>query len=379
MLQDRVNRIVTRLESKSNMREPPRLPLVFDEASRLFDVNGGGCFFPALRRILQVLRQQPVWTFLLSTNSAMDLLAKPSYEEQSQRLVTHQLQRYDPFIALQLDLSMVEKMSTCKEQLLHTPLNTFSTPEHMAMFGRPLWAMYEKCAIDIIHTFALAKIFNSDGSYDPANKDHVFAAMAYRLSLDPAMSTVDSSVENLARRAVCSHLRIVVQMDQTTGTFVTTPSEPIAADALAMVLCLRIVPGGPTFWQASLDTLTSELLKPGDIGKGETGELYFRTLFNLNRDFYFSRLVPRPPKGHMPYSRPLRLLDFLKYMLAGDKYKAVSEIFSRQAMRSSQRSSKRVKQPGLAAPRKLSEVPTLCVLINLSRSHLPATLSLFTA
>lgn len=53
------------------------------------------------------------------------------------------------------------------------------------MFGRPLWAMYEKCAIDIIHTFALAKIFNSDGSYDPANKNHVFAAMAYRLSLNP--------------------------------------------------------------------------------------------------------------------------------------------------------------------------------------------------
>lgn len=35
-------------------------------------------------------------------------------QEQSQRLVTRQLERYDPFIALQLNLSMVEKMSTCK-------------------------------------------------------------------------------------------------------------------------------------------------------------------------------------------------------------------------------------------------------------------------
>ena len=155
------------------------------------------------------------------------------------------------------------------------------------MFGRPLWAMYEKCAIDIIHTFALAKIFNSDGSYDPANKNHVFAAMAYRLSLNPTMSTMDSSAKNLARRAVSTHLRIVVQMDLTTGTFVTTtPSEPIPADSLVMMLCLRIMPGGPIFWQASLDTLTSELLRPGNVEKGETGELYFRTLFNLNRDFF---------------------------------------------------------------------------------------------
>jgi len=90
---------------------------------------------------------------------------------------------------------MVEKMSACKEQVLRTPLNTFSTPKHMAMFGRPLWAMYEKCTIDIIHTFALAKIFNSNGSYDPANKDHVFAATVCRLSLDLTMSTIDSSAK----------------------------------------------------------------------------------------------------------------------------------------------------------------------------------------
>ena len=81
--------------------------LDFDEASYLLGVNGRGCFFPALRRILQVLRQQPIWTFLLSTNSVMGLLAKPSYNEQSQRLVAQHLQIYDPFIALQLDLSMV--------------------------------------------------------------------------------------------------------------------------------------------------------------------------------------------------------------------------------------------------------------------------------
>ncbi|KAF8430602.1 hypothetical protein BGX38DRAFT_1146839 [Terfezia claveryi] len=351
-LQQRVNRIIMRLVSIPDA-DPPRLLLVFDESSRLFDTSGGGHFFPALRRILRVLRQQPIWTFLLSTDSAMDLLAKPSNEEQSQRLVIHQLGRYDPFIALQLDLSMVEKMSSCKGQLLRTPLNGFSTPEHMAMFGRPLWAMYEKCAIHTIHTFALAKLFNSDGSYNPANKDHVFAAMAYRLSLDPTTSVVDSSAKNLARRAVCAHLRVVVQMDLTTGTFeTTTPSEPIAVDSLAMMLCLRIVPGGHTYWQASLDTLTCELLKPGNVGKGEKGELYFRTLFILNRDFYLCRQVPGSPQGHMPYSRPFRLLDFLQYMLPEGIYKTVSQMFSRQATRG----SARVKQPGLAAPRKLAEV-----------------------
>ena len=351
-LQQRVDRIFKYLESSSNVQEPPRLFLVFDEASHLFDGNSGGYFFPALRRILRLLRQQPIWTFLLSTNSTMECLVKPTNEEQSQRLVTHHLERYDPFIALQLDLSMVEKMCSGKEQVLRTPLNTFSTPEHMAMFGRPLWAIYEKRSVEAIHQFALAKIF-MNGIYDPANQHHVFAAMAYRLSLDPTMSTVDSSAKNLARRAVCAHLRIVVQMDLTTGTFLTTtPSEPIAADSVAMQLCRQIRKDGPTFWQLSLNTLTSQLLKPGNVGKGETGELYFRTLFVLIRDFYLCRLVPKSPKGHMPYSRPFRLLDFLKSMLATDKFQAVSEMYARQATRSSER----VKQPGLAMPRKLSEV-----------------------
>jgi len=236
--------------------------------------------------------------------------------------------------------------------VLRTPLNTFSTPEHMAMFGRPLWAMYEKCSIDVIHKFAWVKIFNSDGSYCPASKDHVFAAMAYRLSLDPTMSIADSSAKSLARRAVCAHLRIVVQMDLTTGTFATTtPSEPIVTDSLAMLLCRRNKPGGPTLWQESLDTLTSELLRPGNVGKGETGELYFRTLFNLILDFYLSGLVLKAPKGHMPYSRPFSLLDF-QSMLAKEKYNTVCEMYARQA----KRRSEWVKRPGLALPRKLSEV-----------------------
>ncbi|KAF8439613.1 hypothetical protein BGX38DRAFT_1207300, partial [Terfezia claveryi] len=174
-----------------------------------------------------------------------------------------------------------------------------------------------------------------------------------RWSLGPATSVVDSSAQNLARRAVSAHLRVFVQMDLTTGTFeTTTPSESIAADSLAMILCLRIVPRDCTYWQASLDTLTCELLKPGSVGKGEKGELYFRTLFTLNRDFYLSRLVSSSPQGHMPYSRPFRLLDFLAYLLPEDKYKAVSEMFSRQATRGSQR----VKQSGLAPPRRLAEV-----------------------
>jgi len=128
------------------------------------------------------------------------------------------------------------------------------------------------------------------------------------------------------------------------------------------------MPGGPTFWQASLGTLTSELL---NVGKGETGELYFRTLFNLNRDFFLAELVPRAPKGHMLYSRPFRLLDFLKHMLAEDKYKTVSKMFARQATRSPER----VKQPGLVVPREFSEVfqDALCNFSHFVSTNQPLT------
>ena len=82
--------------------------------------------------------------------------------------------------------------------------------------------------------------------------------------------------------------------------------------------------------------------------------------------------MPRAPKGHIPYSRPFRLLDFLKYMLGGDRYKAVSEMFARQATRSSER----VKQPGLVVLRKLSEVfqDALCNFSYFVSTNQPLTM-----
>lgn len=74
------------------------------------------------------------------------------------------------------------------------------------------------------------------GDYRPKDPDHVFAALAVRVLLDPCLN--DQSTR-LARTAVNQHLRLFIALDQSSGVLkTTTASEPVLADAVASVLIL---------------------------------------------------------------------------------------------------------------------------------------------
>jgi hypothetical protein len=268
--------------------------MVFDEASSLLKLDGSGkpdpgCYH-ALNRIISRLKTRSIWFFFLSTESQVGMLIPAndvertgdySYDPSARIARTGGLSlgRFPPFLGLQLDVEdrkrMLDPDSRTKE-LLKT-MNEFAQPEHMAMFGRPLWFGY-----DPVEMNRLAKLKLVGGrqgtAYDARDVHHVFAALSFRLSLDVCLQ--NPRTHSLARTAVNSFMRVVISMDQETGILDTvTPSEPVVAKAAMEHLCEN---GN---WSDSIRTLAEELLDKGLIDKGLKGELYSRFILILARDW----------------------------------------------------------------------------------------------
>jgi hypothetical protein len=133
-------------------------------------------------------------------------------------------------VGLQLDIEDRKRMlnpdSRTKE--LRKKMNEFAQLEHMAMFGRPLWFGYDpKQMIEL----AKLKLVGGQGTeYNYRDVHHVFAALSFRLSLDVRLQ--DPRTRSLVRIAVSAFMRVIISMDQETGTLNTiTPSEPVVAKA----------------------------------------------------------------------------------------------------------------------------------------------------
>ena len=156
-------------------------------------------------------------------------------------------------------------------------MNEFAQPEHMAMFGRPLWFGYDPAEMNRLAKLKL--VGGRQGTpYNAKDVHHVFAALSFRLSLDVCLQ--NPRTHSLARTAVNSFMRVVISMDQETGVLDTmTPSEPVVAKAAMEHLCEN------DNWSDSIRTLTEELLDKGLIDKGLKGELYSRFILILARDW----------------------------------------------------------------------------------------------
>jgi hypothetical protein len=291
--------------------DEPLLVMVFDEASSLLKLDGSskpdpGCYH-ALNRIISLLKTFPMWFFFLSTESQVGMLIPANDVERtgdfsydgSTRIAlpdNRSLQRFPPFLGLQLDVEDRKRMlnpdSRTKE--LHKKMKEFAQPEHMAMFGRPLWFGYDPTEMN-----QLAKLKLVGGrqrtTYDAKDIHHVFAALSFRLSLDVCLQ--NPRTLSLARTAVNSFMRVVISMDHETGVLDTvTPSEPVVAKAAMEHLCEK------DNWSDSIRTLTEELLDKGLIDKGLKGELYSRFILILARDWLQKHALKSVPQLQAPFT-----------------------------------------------------------------------------
>lgn len=289
----------------------PLLVIVFDEASGLLKPCGSGKsdtgLYHALHRIISCLKDLPIWFFFLSTEYQLRMLLPANSIERTDDFVSDPscrvggeadsiLEHFPPFLAFQLDVENRRKMwdADSRKVELAMCLDEFAAPEHMAKFGRPLWHEYEPTEMKKLAKMKLVGDKRStDGQprrapYDPKNVDHVFAALSFRLSLDPCLQT--PAALSLVRTAVNSFMRVVISMDHETGLMRTiTPSEPIVAEAAMGFLCAN-----DKNWSYSIRTLALELLEKSLVEKGLKGELYARFLLILARDYIYKSQKPTP-------------------------------------------------------------------------------------
>ncbi|KAI9776146.1 MAG: hypothetical protein M1839_000562 [Geoglossum umbratile] len=285
---------------RENQSNDHLLVIVFDEAASLFSPSGlsrldSGRYI-ALNRICSLLKDYPLWFFFLSTESkvekilptdnpipanegeVLDYSNVPSSQYPSKGDGEIKLRVFPAFVSFPLDIEDRSRMRNpvSKKEELAKSMADFSQPKHMAMFGRRLWYAYSNPQ-DMYNVARLKLVGGRENAtYDSDNENHVFAALSFRLSLDPCLE--NSMSLPLVRTAVGSFMRVVISINQPTGNLHTvTPSEPILAKAAMEHLCAGN-------WSKSIRTLSQKLLQQGLIEKGLQGELFARLVLILAHD-----------------------------------------------------------------------------------------------
>jgi len=307
----------------------PLLVIVFDEASNLMKMpplyKPDPGLYVALNRVISCLKKFHVWSFFLSKSlighvvPPINAVLTGDYLRDSSARVgfeaNTELKRLPPFVALQLDIEDRRRMQDpmLREEELLKPLGRFATPEHMALFGRPLWHPYTDEGWEMIEWAKLKLIGGRQRArYSPTNLHHVFAALSFRLSLDVCLE--NPSTVSLTKTAVDSFMRVVISLDHETGVMDTvTPSEPVLAWAAMEHLC------EPGCWSTSIRTLSEELLEKGLIEKGRKGELYARIVLILAHDWVLSNSYPA-------FAPTSTVSDFLMALYAGDHHDSIRKI-----------------------------------------------------
>ncbi|KAI9769305.1 MAG: hypothetical protein M1839_003756 [Geoglossum umbratile] len=271
------------------------LVMVFDDAATLFTTLGSDKEdtgrYVALNRIFSILKEFPVWFFVLSTESKIEKLLPPdrprgevvNYSNMKSRrhadLEPEPLRLFPPFVAFRLDVEDRRRWRDPETRAIELakPMAEFASPEHMALFGRPLWMAYNRP--EKMYRVAKSKLFSGGTApFSSKNPHHVFAALSFRLSLDVCLA--NPKTLPIVRTAVNSHLRLVISMDQPSGVLHTiTPTEPVLARSAMEHLCEW--PG----WAEAIGTFAREFLQQGVIYKGIKGELYSCLVLILAHDW----------------------------------------------------------------------------------------------
>src|SRR6266480_4114651 len=100
------------------------LLLVFDEISNLWNLYDGTLYF-ALRRVLGMLKETPIWSFFLSTQSSTAHFVPTKEVEISERIILEELTILPPFLALQLDVNALQAVKQDFNAELKKPMSKF--------------------------------------------------------------------------------------------------------------------------------------------------------------------------------------------------------------------------------------------------------------
>jgi hypothetical protein len=206
-----------------------------------------------------LLTPLPIWTFGLSTQPPLQTFSPAVAEDPSTRIMKSSLERVDPFYSFSLDVEARRLFIETKAERLALPLESFGEIAHMVTFGRPLWLAYSNATVKSIRPLVKGKLLCAAPKYDPKNVNHVFAVLSHRICLEPCLQRYETV--DIERKAVESHLRVIVGFEPKSGYFQTTSQpEPIVSDAAAALLLDQ-----DKRWEMTIESLYNRLMSPGLI------------------------------------------------------------------------------------------------------------------
>jgi hypothetical protein len=226
-----------------------------------------------------------------------------------------------PYIALGFDQHAIARA----QGIENCPVEDFETIDRLSYYGRPMYAVIVptgttylpirwRASLEVVNDVGLvelaaAKLINShEIEFEAMDKDHVFAVVAQRFCLDPALAGTEAI--NLADRSVANHMRLITGFSENHLLFYThSPSEPLLALGAAMIM---YDPADPKRLKKILSTLSKDLCGAGLVNKGDLGELCARILLLLARDYVTTI--------HWDLLKPVRLLEVLGKLFGTKKW-----------------------------------------------------------
>ncbi|TFK66223.1 hypothetical protein BDN72DRAFT_860060 [Pluteus cervinus] len=263
----------------------PAIILAFDEAHTLIpqhlntQSNEVWSKWGELRRALHTLSGLPLCALILSTTGKIGEISPPLRADPFARVRSGALQGPRPFTNLGLDHLAI---SLPRAENKYPSITQVTSIEHMAHYGRPLWASRYNCADTItkedILSFAICKLLcrsdpnlSMEFTLDPTKQ---VACLFQRLPIE--FYSTNHLAQESELELVEKHMRICLYMDKNRGSMRTvSPSEPILSEAAALVMHRSGM---------SPADVVKCIIQRYSINKGDRGELIVMLLFLAARD-----------------------------------------------------------------------------------------------
>lgn len=93
------------------LQEKEPVFFIFDEVKHLFEDKEGDILYSALRRVLRLLGDHPIWALFLSTQSHVQYFVQADSADPSSQIRNRYLVRVESFYGLEVDIEMGKPLS----------------------------------------------------------------------------------------------------------------------------------------------------------------------------------------------------------------------------------------------------------------------------
>ncbi|KAI0302852.1 hypothetical protein B0F90DRAFT_1816405 [Multifurca ochricompacta] len=244
-LNRRTNRHALPSEKQSQVDMDIEIYILFDEAHSLttpFGEHDWRSPFTELRRILQILRKRPMWSFFLSTSAKITEFSHVHSADPSNRGRQGELIIPQPYIYLGFDqLMQTRKISK------HSTLKDVTSLECIAHMGRPLWGtLYDhgnQVTREGLIDFAMEKLLCGSRGPGPLSDARIYAVLSQRLALDidssqyHLSSVTPLNLAEIIHEQITYHMRVCISVGKEFESMhAVASSEPILSEAASRIM-----------------------------------------------------------------------------------------------------------------------------------------------